>query len=153
MRLALTESPTDIYQLLERLMQEDVECHSLEPGLEASTTFTARGWVEHRSHIGAYKAVAHCSWGVAGILDSLRKGKTSEARARSALLLLQIDQSCVDKGNWALAAELALENPPPFHNLVSHSPPDIANGDLPFSKILDPRWAEVTLAFLKDGDE
>ena len=153
LRLALTESPADIYQLLERLMQEDVECHSLEPGLEASTTFTARGWVEHRSHIGAYKAVAHCSWGAAGILDSLRKGRTSEARARAALLLLQIDQSCVDKGNWALAAELALENPPPFHNLVNHSPPDIGNGDLPFSKILDPRWAEVTLAFLKDRDE
>ena len=83
LRLALTESPAEIYELLERLMQEDVVSHSLEPGLEAASTFTARGWVEHRSHIGAYKAVAHCSWGVAGVLDSLRRGKVAEARARS----------------------------------------------------------------------
>ena len=153
LRLALTESPADIYQLVERLMQEDIESHSLEPGLEASSSFTARGWVEHRSHIGAYKAVAHCSCRAAGILDSLRKGKTAEARARAALMLLQIDQSCVDKGSWVLAAELALENPPPFHNLMGHTPPDVQAGDLPFSRILDPRWAEVTLGFLKDRDD
>ena len=153
LRLALTETPADIYQLVERLMQEDIESHSLEPGLEASSSFTARGWVEHRSHIGAYKAVAHCSWGAAGILDSLRRGRVAEARARSALLLLQIDQSCVDKGSWVLASELSLENPPPFHNLTNHTPPDVLGGDLPFSKILDQRWAEVTLAFLKDRDD
>lgn len=153
LRLALTESPSEIYELLERLMQEDVVSHSLEPGLEAAATFTARGWVEHRSHIGAYKAVAHCSWGVAGVLDSLRRGKVAEARARSAVLLLQIDQSCVDRGSWVLSSELSLENPPPFHNLVHHSPPDVAQGDLPFSRILDPRWAEVTLAGLKDRED
>lgn len=153
LRLALTESPAEIYELLERLMQEDVVSHSLEPGLEAASTFTARGWVEHRSHIGAYKAVAHCSWGVAGVLDSLRRGKVAEARARSAVLLLQIDQSCVDRGSWVLSSELSLENPPPFHNLMHHAPPDIAQGDLPFSRILDPRWAEVTLAGLKDRED
>lgn len=153
LRAALTESPTEIYELLERLMLEDVVSHSPEPGLETSTSFTARGWVEHRSHIGAYKAVAHCAWSTAGILDSLRGGRAAEARARAALLLLQIDQSCVDRGNWNLSAELSLENPPPFHNLMHHSPPDVANGDLPFSKILDPRWAEITLAFLRDRDD
>ena len=153
LRLALTESPSDIYELVERLMQEDVVSHSLEPGLEGATSFTSRGWVEHRSHIGAYKAVAHCAWGTAGILDSLRGGRVAEARARSALLLLQIDQSCCDKGSWSLSSELSLENPPPLHNLVNHSPPDVVAGELPFSKILDPRWAEVTLAFLRDRDD
>lgn len=69
------------------------------------------------------------------------------------MVLLQIDQSCVDRGSWVLSSELSLENPPPFHNLMHHAPPDVAQGDLPFSRILDPRWAEVTLAGLKDRED
>ncbi len=68
---------------------------ALVPGV-GSQSCSARSWVEHRSRIGAFRSVAHCSWGVAGVIDALKAGRVAEARARSNLLLLQIDQSCVD---------------------------------------------------------
>ena len=130
LRTTLQESPDEIYCLIERLMAEDVLSQTLQPGLDIPA-FTARGWVEHRSKIGPYKAVAHALWGIAGVLDQLRKGNTSRARARCCLLLLQIDQSCVDKGNWGLASELSLELPPPFVSLSQHLAPSVQDGDLP----------------------
>ena len=152
LRSTLQESPEEIYALIERLMAEDVVSQTLQPGL-ALPSFTARGWVEHRSKIGPYKAVAHASWGIAGVLDQLRKGNTSGARARCCLLLLQLDQSCVDKGSWGLASDLSLELPPPFTSLSQHQAPAVHEGDLPYSKLLDSRWAELTLAHLKDQDD
>ena len=152
LRTTLQETPDEIYSLIERLMAEDVLSQTLQPGLD-TPAFTARGWVEHRSKIGPYKAVAHASWGIAGVLDQLRKGNTSGARARCCLLLLQMDQSCVDKGNWGLASDLSLELPPPFASLSQHLAPSVQYGDLPYSKLLDPRWAEIALAHLKDQDD
>lgn len=152
LRNSLQESPEEIYALVERLMAEDVLSHTLQPGLDLPT-FTAKGWVEHRSKIGPFKAVAHSAWATAGILDQLRKGNTAGARARCCLLLLQLDQASVDRGSWGLASDLSLEALPPFNSLSQHQPPSLQDGDLPFSKLLDPRWAELALSHLKDQDE
>ena len=152
LRGTLHESPEEIYHLIEKLMAEDVLSQTLQPGL-ALPPFTARGWVEHRSRIGPYKAVAHSAWGIAGVLDQLRKVDTAAARARCCLLLLQLDQSCVDKGSWGLASELSLELPPPFVSLSQHQSPQPHEGDLPYSKLLDARWAELALCHPKDQDD
>ena len=152
LRSTLQDAPEEIYLLIERLMAEDVLSHSLQPGLDLPT-FTARGWVEHRSKIGPFKAVAHSAWGVSGILDQLRKGNTAGARARCCLLLLQLDQASVDRGSWGLSSDLSLEALPPFSSLSQHQAPVVENGDLPFSKLLDPRWAELALSHLKDQEE
>jgi len=152
LRSTLQEAPEEIFHLIERLMAEDIFSHTLQPGLDLPS-FTARGWVEHRSTIGPFKAVAHSAWGVSGILDQLRKGNVAGARARCCLLLLQLDQSCVDRGSWGLSADLSLEALPPFNSLSQHQPPSLQNGELPFSKLLDPRWAELALSHLKDQDD
>ena len=59
LRAALNDSPQELYTLIERQMEEDITSQSLVPGM-ASHHLSARAWVEHRSHIGAFKAVAHC---------------------------------------------------------------------------------------------
>lgn len=79
-------------------------------------------------------------------------GHVSRARARAGLLLLQLDQVAIDRGSWTLGAELSLEQPPPFSSLQQHLPPSVQDGEPPFSKILDGRWAEVALAHLSDTD-
>lgn len=68
-------------------------------------------------------------------------------------MLVQIDQMCIDKGSWTLAAEISLEQGPPFASLGNHSLPVIADGESPFSRILDSRWSEVMLAHLKDAED
>lgn len=152
LRSSLHESPEDIYGLIERLMAEDMFSQTLPPGISVPS-FTARSWIERRSHIGAWKSIAHASWGVGGILDSLRQGHTAAARARCCLLLLQLDQSAVDKGQWRLAAELSLEAPPPFSTLSQHQAPNVLDGEMPYSRILDSRWAELAISHLRDTDD
>ncbi len=152
LRSSLHESPEDIYGLVERLMAEDMFSQTLPPGVSAPS-FTSRSWIEHRSHIGAWKSLAHAAWGVGGILDCLRLGQTAAARARCCLLLLQLDQSAVDKGQWRLAAELSLEAPPPFNALSQHQSPNVLDGEMPYSRLLDPRWAELAVSHIKDTDD
>ena len=122
------------------------------PGMPKAR-LNARAWLEHRSRIGAYKTSTFCSWAAAGILDDLAQGRAAHARARAGLLVLMLDQCAIDKGSWALAAELSLEQAPPLATLANHSLPSIADGESPFSRLLDPRWAEVMLAHLKDAED
>ena len=152
LRASLVEAPEEIYLLIEKLMAEDVLSHTMPHGM-AAPTFSARSWVEHRSRIGAYKTMAHAAWGASGILDALRNGNVASARARVCLLLLQLDQASVDRGQWNLAAELSLEMTPPFSTLSHHQSPAIQDGESPFSRLLDARWAELALGHLKETEE
>ena len=97
--------------------------------------------------------ISPCQLGCCGKLDSLIAGDVSRARARCALLLLQLDQASIDRGSWGLASELSLEGLPPYSALAAHTGPLVSEGEQPFSKILDPRWAEICLAYLKEQDD
>ena len=72
-------------------------------------------------------------------------GCVSQSPSWACILLMQLDQSCIDRGSWTLSAELALEGPPPMATLAQHVSPDISNGEQPFSRLLDPRWSEVCM--------
>ena len=152
LRAMLMEHPQEISGMIEKLMHEDMTCQTLGPGVAAPLTST-RGWMEHRSRIGNYRTLAHAAWGVAGALDSLAAGNIASARARLGILMLQFDQSAIDRGSWYLASELSLESPPPFAALEQHRVPNIQDGESPYSKLLDQRWAEVSLAHLKEQED
>lgn len=115
--------------------------------------YSCRAWVEHRSHIGSHKTLAHAAWGVAGALDCLQRNNIPGARARLAILLMQFDQVAIDAGNWYLAAELGLELPPPFSALDQHRAPNTMAGESPYSRILDPRWAELSVTHLREQED
>ena len=152
LRTTFVENPIEIAQVVEKLMYEDLQSQTLGPGLQP-TGLNARAWVEFRSKIGAFRSTAHSAWATAGILDSLIAGNVGRARCMAALHLLQIDQASIDHGNWSFASELSLEPLPPFAALGQHVPPSIQFGEQPFSKLLDSRWSEVMLGFLKDQDD
>ena len=152
LRTTFEEQPGEIHKMIERLMAEDLQSQTLGPG-QAPVGLNARSWVEFRSKIGNYKASAFSAWSAAGILDALIAGNVAKARARTCLLLLMLDQASIDKGNWSMCAELSLENPPPFGSLSTHVGPSLQDGEQPFSKLLDPRIAEVVLGYMKDQDD
>ena len=152
LRTAFQEQPSEIHQAVEKLLYEDLNTATLGPGMKPAG-FNARSWVEFRSHIGAYKATAHSAWAIAGVIDSLAAKNYDRARAQACLLLLQLDQSSADHGSWYLAAELSLEGLPPFTTLSQHQAPNLAHGEQPFSKLLEPRWAEIMLGHLREQDD
>ena len=152
LRALLIESPQEISAMVEKLMWEDISSQTLGPNMVVPS-FSVRAWCEHRSRIGSYRTLAHASWGVSGAYDCLLQGNVAACRARLAVLMVQLDQSAIDSGSWTLASELSLENGPPFAALEQHRPPNLAAGESPYSRILDPRVAEICLAHLREQED
>ena len=147
LRKMLHQQPELIYQALEQRMEEDWLQSGVPPGAAASS-ITARGWLEHRSKIQNFQVPVRSAWGVAGIWDALRQGKTAEARARCALAVAALDQLGIDKGSWLVASEVTLEEPPPFSAFAAHRP--LEAWESPCSKLIDERWLELFLAKLRE---
>ena len=152
LRATFEDHPEEIHRMVEKLMYEDLQSQTLGPN-QQPVGLNARSWVEFRSRIGNFKASAFSAWSAAGILDAMIAGNYAKARARTCLLLLMLDQASIDRGNWSMCAELSLEHPPPFSSLSMHQGPSLQDGEQPFSKLLDPRVAEVILGHMKDQDD
>ena len=143
----LRSQPSLIYGALEQRLAEDWEDAPTQPGI-ASSSVSARGWLEHRSRIQAFPASIRSGWALAGIWDCLRRGQNEEARARAALALAQLDQQSCDRGSFLLAAEVSLEAPPPYASFSAHVAPE--TWGLPHSRLLDPRWVELMMHKLRE---
>lgn len=152
LRQALLDTPEEVSAMIERLMLEDLTGQTMVPGMPP-VSLNARAWLEHRSRIGAFKTSAHAAWSAGGILNDLINGRFSHARARAGLLLLMLDQTAIDRGSWTLSAELALEPGPPLARFAQHTLPSSQEGESPYSKLLDSRWAEVALGHIKETEE
>ena len=150
LRRALLESPQELFACIEQKMLSDFGSREGAPG-EPDRLGSFRGWLEHRSRIPNIAGTVRMSWGIAGALDSLRQGKVEETKARLGLLLAQIDQVAVDRGQWLLAAEGSLEDPPPFSAFTRHMPPEIYESQ--HTKLWDSRWAEALMNKIKETDE
>eukprot|EP00435_Cladocopium_sp_Y103_P020973 s3434_g5.t1 len=152
LRTAFEKNPEEIYTMVEKLMSEDLNSQTLGPG-QQPTGLSARAWIEFRSRISNYRTSVFCSWAAGGILDSLMSGDVAKARARTCLLILMLDQASIDFGSWTLAGELSLEGAPPFSSFAKHVSPSVKDGEAPFSRLLDPRWAELAMAHLEETDK
>ena len=143
----LIKDPKLIYTAIEKRMMEDYVSSALPPGATSRPT-TARGWVEHRSKIQSYPSSIRAVWTLSGVWDALIEGRIDEARARCALGVAQLDQQAYDAGGWILAAEMALEAPPPYSAFAVHQPPAI--WEQPHTRLIDHRWVDLCMARLRD---
>ena len=150
LRKAMRESPEDIYRVIESRMESDFGAPEIAPG-STKQAGTFRGWTEHRSKIPNLGATVRTAWTVAGALDSLRLGKVAEAQAKLSLFLCQLDQVAVDRGQWLLAAEGGLEDPPPFSSFNRHQPPDLLEPQ--HTRLWPTQWAEAFMHRVKEQDE
>ena len=150
LRDSLTSAPQEISKMIEALMAEDLNAST--PGAGSPVLSSTRAWLEHRSRIQAFPSMVHLTWAIAGALDCLRASKPEQARARLNIALLQADQCSIDRGSWLLAQELSLELGPPMSSFRKHDSVSAA-GDPAYSRLLDPRWAEIALSRLREEAE
>ena len=150
LRKALLESPQEIYGCIEKRMLDDFGSREQAPG-EPDRIGTWRGWLEHRSRIPNIGNSVRMIWSVGGALDCLKRGKVEEGKARLALLIAQVDQVAIDRGQWLLAQEGALEEQPPFSAFQRHSVPETYESQ--HTKLWDPRWADAMMQKVRDLDD
>ena len=150
LKKALRDHPEEIYAVMERRMLDDFGAPEESPG-SPSRSGTFRGWAEHRSRIPNIPTTVRTVWGICGALDALRANKVSEAKARLILLLGQIDQLAVDRGQAILSSEGSLEDAPPFSSFGKHLPPDIDESQ--HTKLWPATWAEAFMWKIKELDD
>lgn len=147
-RLFRTE-PEKIWRVIERNMEEEYNLSGAKPGTGA-TTFSARGWAEHRGKIMGYPRTVRAAWGVAGILDSLRNNDPHQARARACIMLAQMEQESLDHGSFLLAQEFSMESAPPMSSFSQHVLPDPI--EMASTKLFNQQWVEAFADRLKQVD-
>ena len=150
LRKALKDHPEELYAVMERRMLDDFGSVEEAPG-GGKRSGSFRGWAEHRSRIPNIPATVRTVWGITGALDALRNNRVAEGKARLLLLLAQIDQLAVDRGQALLSAEGSLEDAPPFSSFAKHLPPDIYEGQ--HTKLWPSTWAEAFMWKVKELDD
>ena len=150
LRKALKDSPSELFRVMEERMRADFGVPTSGPG-EPSRDGTWRGWCEHRSKIPNINSTVRMVWGICGALDALKASRVEEAQARLALLVAQLDQLAVDRGQWTLAATMSLEESPPLSSFGRHLPPDFTEPQ--HTKLLPTAWAEAFMHQVRELDD
>ncbi|CAE7651862.1 unnamed protein product [Symbiodinium sp. CCMP2456] len=146
-RLRLRGKAPRLYELSE--IEFTATLRSSLPG-SGQVPVTCRAWLESRSRVQSYPSTIRFLWVIAGIADCLRESNYEEAYLRSLLGLAAGDQLSIDRGNWNVAGEVLLEDPPPFPSFASHTLP--TGAEVPFTKLIDARWIEIFVARLREVD-
>ena len=111
LKALLRASPEQISASIESLMAEDFAQVQSGPRQQGCLC-SARGWVEHRSHLQQFAGPIRQAWLLAGMVDAINAGSPEQAKAMGLLGLASLDQAVIDGGNWLLASEYAMEGAP-----------------------------------------
>ncbi|OLP82738.1 hypothetical protein AK812_SmicGene36576 [Symbiodinium microadriaticum] len=145
----LRSSPGQISASIEGLMAEDFSQAQSGPRQETMVC-SARGWVEHRSHLQQYAGPIRQAWLLGGIIDAINSGSPEQAKAMALLGLASLDQAAIDGGNWLLASEYSLESAPPFSSF--QRPRALDPLESKQTRLIDPRWVSLFMSRLKERD-
>ena len=107
-------------------------------------------WLQDRSMVSGHRTNVNWAWIVGHICKALLAKKSEEALARSLLALAAAETISLENGSWLMAQELQFTQEPPYSAFDAHDP---SQSRVRYSKLIDPRWAEVVLAKLKEMDE
>ena len=95
------------------------------------------------------KEIGLCLWILGHSFDAMLQGNTDLAKEHLALLLVAMEQSALDQGDWTLAFLLSLSEEPPVQ-LYQDRMVSMHGQGRPFSPLVPSSWSAVCLAYLKE---
>ena len=105
-------------------------------------------YLEKRVPFDKARASAYLGFGLASIADYQRRGELDKAELMTLLMLVALEQACLDSGRWSLAWLMTHQPEPPWHS-IRHAP---QNDSLrPFARLADPVWTASAMAYTKDA--
>ena len=113
LRERMVSHPKELIANIEARMESDFAMRTPLPGA-SQIPVSCRAWLESRSKVQAYPTTVRFLWSIAGIADAIKQGKSDEGYLRCLLALAAGDQLSIDRGAWAVAAEVMLEESPPM---------------------------------------
>ena len=89
------------------------------------------------------------AWIVGHALDAASSGDFNRTKEVLALLMVSLEQSVVDRGDWSLAYMLCLLEEPPLQ-VFQERTNNLLHNARPFGPLVPPQWMAVCLQYLKD---
>ena len=120
-------------------------------GMTTPDQATLMRYLERFGGFHRQKNLGLVAWQIAQASDLLARGSYDGAADVLALLLLMLDQSSLDNGDFGLAWVLTLQSDPPlslFQDLQGLPGPS----SRVFSPLADTRWVTTALSYLKEID-
>ena len=106
-------------------------------------------YLERNGGYRSQREMGLVAWILGHALDAAATGNVRRTKEILALMMVAVEQSVVDRGDWTLAYLLTLLEEPPNQvyqdraiNLVHHSKP--------FGPLVPPQWTATVLSYLKD---
>ena len=88
-------------------------------------------------------------WLLGHTVDAAAQGDLHQVRERLALMMVALEQSVVDGGDWTVAYLLSLAEDPPI-SLFQDRSSTMAPFGKPFGSLVPPPWSSVVLAYIKE---
>jgi len=89
------------------------------------------------------------AWIVGHALDAASSGDFSRTKEILALMMVSLEQSVVDRGDWSPAYMLCLLEEPPLQ-VFQERTTNLLHNARPFGPLVPPQWMAVCLQYLKD---
>ncbi len=104
-------------------------------------------YLERTGGFKANREAGLLMWLLGYVVDAAAQGDLHQVRERLALMMVALEQSVV--GDWSIAFLLSLAEDPPI-SLFMDKTTTLSPFGKPFSSLVPPQWASVTLAFIKE---
>eukprot|EP00435_Cladocopium_sp_Y103_P064646 s2135_g26.t1 len=106
-------------------------------------------YLERQGGYRSSREMGLVAWVLGHAVDSAAAGDFRRTKEILALLLVAVEQSVVDRGDWTLAFMLTLMEEPPLQVFQERSA-SVSHHARPFGPLVPPQWTAVCLSYLKD---
>ena len=109
-------------------------------------------FLDYLKETGGYrgnKEAGILMWLIGHILDAAAVEDMHQVRERLALLVVSLEQSVLDKGDWQIAFLLSLAEDPPL-SVYQERSSVVSPYGRPFSNLVPSAWSAVVLAYVKE---
>lgn len=122
------------------------------PQNEAELAASSLSMLSYLERFGGYRGNREgglLMWILAHAIDNLIVGDVAKAKEHLALLIVSVEQSNLDGGDWGVAFLMSLVGDPPIQ-IFQDRQASVIGQQRPFAALAPPLWCTTVLAYLKE---
>ena len=144
-----TGSSCYFFQLMQQLHRR---LHPSKPVPQREEELQGLSVLHYLERQGGYRnqrEMGLVAWVLGHALHAAAAGDFRHTKEVLALLMVAVEQSVLDRGDWSLAFMLTLMEEPPLQ-MFQERAMTLAQNAKPFGPLVPPQWTAVCLSYLKD---
>ena len=136
-------------QLMQQLHRRLHPSKPLPQSEEETFSVSMLQYLERQGGYRHNREMGLVAWVLGHAIDAAAQGDLRHTREVLALLMVAVEQSVLDRGDWTLAYMLTLMEEPPLQ-MFQERTVNMVHQTRPFGPLCPPQWTAVCLSYLKD---